>query len=231
MTIPDYTLSRHEIAIVKLSQQYMNARKLFGMPLSHNRVLPIKKDPRMGQNWKHFEKLYKVLQEFPLIDPFQYITAQIIYARMIGTQCPCSWLASEKSMERFAWYLDNRDTMETKFKKDTVDYITMQYENLKTMILFFYKMKKEHKFVDWYDFFTRKHGVMPMWVRWFLTGNVSKLFLAVSKSYRKAYKTYDADIREFLPNPEYLTGLRTKVMVVPKIKKLLKRCFQDDVDF
>lgn len=228
--LPPYTLNKTEIEIVKLSQLYTDVRKMFGMANAHNRVLPVKKDPRMGLNWKHFKKLHAVMKEFDLIDPFQYITAQLLYARHLGNQCPCSWLASEKSMERYAWYLDNRDTIETKFKKDNVDYITLQYESLKTTILFMYRMKKKHGYKDWYEFYTAKHGILPRWIRWYVTGNITKIILSVSKSYKRAHGQFDMDVRDVVPNPNHLGGLRLKILMVPKIKQLILKCFPGELD-
>ena len=229
--LPNYTLNKEEMAIYALSKLYTKVRQMYVDDRNFRHPLPWKNDPRKGCNWRYFEKLITILNEFPLIRAEDYISAQIIYAQTQNKQCPISWLASEGSMERYAWYVNNRDSIEIyKIKLNKMDFETLHMNNLKSSTLFLYAKRKEYGCKTWLELFNKKsNGIMPYVYKWYLAGRVSKIFLSVSRSYKEMYDSLDSDIREMFPTEGDLRFLRAKVFISPKLKSFLQKHFKDEI--
>jgi hypothetical protein len=213
----DYKFKTEEIAILKLVDKFSKLRmKHFQF---HHAVLPKKKDPRNGKNWKFFVKFKKVLDAYPLVDADKWILAQLLFAKNMGMKhCPPSWLCSSGSMKRYAWYVEQAEKIQED-KKGQVSDVSIKLYSLQQSILFLQRKMKEYNCHDYVKLFCIKEaGFVPLIYSWAISGSVSKLFLSVSKSYHEIFRTLDPDIQTSIPAPDSLIGLRRKIILTPVLR-------------
>ena len=216
--------SHEDCQIIYLYEKFKHIRDHFMSHLTCVKILPLKKDPRDSKNWKFFKNLREIKKQFPDVPITEFITAQVLACKDKGMKhCPPSWLSGDMAFDRYVWYLDYRDTLTE--AHDPNYQFQIQLDGIKKSTLFILKTMKESNIKTFSELFymrTKSTYLYDCYL-WITMGNISKTFLALSKSYYAFYDKLDMQMQTEYPSVYELSKIRKKLMMNNDVRLFCKK--------
>jgi hypothetical protein len=169
-------------------------------------------DIRESKNYKYFQQLVDILNNFPNIDSDLYIEAQVYWASKNNRPCNPSWLTTENAIKRYIEFLQTRNNTVVAYKDE---YKKIVLESLKQSILFLTKKMKEYglKSIEEVLNYKKDGALQPESFMWILNYSVTKPFLSIYNKYNEYYASLDDDIKTDIPNPKELEKMKRYIIL------------------
>ena len=132
-------------------------------------------------NYKYFQQLIDILNNFINIDPDTYIEAQIYWAsKSKNNYCNPAWLVTESAIKRYIEFLKIRDNTQIVYKDE---YKKLVLESLKQSIVFLAKKMKEYQLntIEETLNYKKQGAIIPESFNWINNYSITKPFLSIYK--------------------------------------------------
>lgn len=172
-------------------------------------------DIRESKNYRYFQELADIINNFPNIDIDQYMEAQVYWASksISGNRCNPSWLVTDNAIKRYAKFLKLRNDNNNIAYVD--DYKKLVLDSIKQSIMFLTKKMKEYNLSSIEETlrYKRDGALIPESFNWIFNYNITKPFLAIYNKYEPYYESYDDDIKRDLPDPKDLIKMKRYIIL------------------
>ena len=212
-----------EIQIANLASKFDGLMlKYTGKPRRSLKSADIKK----SKNYKYFQQLVDILNNFPNIDSDLFMEAQIYFANKYNRYCNPSWLATESAIKRYIEFLKTRDNINIVYKDE---YKKLVLESLKQSIIFLTKKIKEYNLNSIEEVLNYKKdgALLPESFNWINNYSITKPFLSIYSKYSEYYTSIDIDIRHDIPDPKDLTKIKNYITLNKDLNTFCKSIIKD----
>ena len=196
--------------------------KYFGKPRRSLQTSDIKE----SKNYKYFQQLVDILNNFPNIDSDLFIEAQIYWANKNKRYCNPSWLATEAAIKRYIEFLKTRNSTNIVYKDE---YKKLVLESLKQSITFLTKKMNEYKLnsIEETLNYKKDEAILPESFNWINNYSITKPFLSIYRKYSEYHASIDNDIRHDIPDPKDLIKIRNYITLNKDLNTFCKLVIKD----
>ena len=183
-------------------------------------------DIKTSKNYKYFQQLVDILNNFPNIDGDLFIEAQIYWANKNNRYCSPSWLATESAIKRYIEFLRIRNNVNVVYKDE---YKKLVLESLKQSVVFLTKKMKEYKLnsIEETLNYRKDEAILPESFNWINTYSITKPFLSIYRKYSEYYASIDIDIRHDIPDPKDLIKIKNYITLNKDLNTFCKSIIKD----
>jgi len=179
-----------------------------------------------SKNYKYFQQLVDILNNFPNINSDLFIEAQVYWANKNNRYCNPSWLATESAIKRYIEFLKIRDNINIVYKDE---YKKLVLESLKQSIIFLAKKKKEYNLntIEEVLNYKKEGAIIPESFNWINNYSITKPFLSIYKKYKDYHASIDVDLRYDIPDPKDLIKIRNYIILNKDLNMFCKSIIKE----